>query len=211
LTNASIAFAAPAVSKVFEQCVLSTSRASLPFFDALGQALADKSALSVLVAGGSETAGIDCVQGNLKQASCAWSARYASLLGELFPGKTFYVHNQASGGSTMSVGLLMVGSWLQDFQPDILLVDYIVNDCFEAQESKTASLVGLYEAFVRKVQILGYGNRCDPHQQQPALSCLEHRDICSQDCIRKHHTFCKVCKGAELDCSSVFNARHAAL
>jgi hypothetical protein len=164
-------------------------RASLPptqiFVDTLVKALRDKDVLTTTVIGGSETAGVECDDGELSLKDCAWSARLAKQLTGLFPGKRFIVRNLASGGSTISVSLPLLGTWTST-TPDLLLVDYIVNDSFEGQRAWAANkeggktLIGLYEAFIHKLLELHMENRTAFVNTCTLARCEPTRAIISQ-------------------------------
>ena len=141
----------------FEQCArINSPDASMPFWGQFRQVIESNNIVRVMVLGGSETAGVECEEGLLKHKSCAWSARVVHALQGMWPEKTFLLENLASGGSTMSVALPMVGTWLSS-SPDIVLVDYIVNDAWEAQRDSVSghSISSLYESFISKCAEMG--------------------------------------------------------
>jgi GDSL-like Lipase/Acylhydrolase family len=140
----------------FVQCVQASQPGYAPghpFWDGLGT----PSVVKIMVIGGSETAGVDCRDDDGHTfKDCAWSARLGKKLSSMFPGKRIVVQNIASGGTTVSVALPMLGTWLLT-QPDLLLVDFIINDSWEAQRAGS-NLMSLYEALIRKCHSLGFFN-----------------------------------------------------
>jgi hypothetical protein len=110
----------------------------------------------VLVLGGSETAGVDCVNDLVSRKECAWSARAVSWMQAAFPCADISLYNYASGGTTISSGMASLHVWLQNPpDSDLLLVDFIVNDAFSLEQfisSKPGpvptSLSAAYEQFI---------------------------------------------------------------
>lgn len=123
------------------------------------QILETKQDIHVMIVGGSETAGVGCEEHGLNFTrtlkTCAWSARLGRSHSQLYPKKNFFIQNLAAGGSTISVGLPVLGTWLAS-KPDLLLVDFTVNDCAEIQTT-LHPLLALYEAWILKAIDLGYG------------------------------------------------------
>jgi hypothetical protein len=106
----------------------------------------------ILVVGGSETAGVQCEDGELKLKACAWPSRLARWLQTQFNQTRIVVDNQASGGTTITAALPVLGTWLSS-APDVVLVDFIVNDAFEPQDKSSAgNLIAAYEAFIEQTR-----------------------------------------------------------
>jgi hypothetical protein len=110
----------------------------------------EKGAIKILVLGGSETAGVNCNDGINQLKECAWSARYKSWLQAKCPTAQVILDNQASGGTTTSASLPSLNLWLAT-NPDIVFVDFIVNDSFEAQEN-AQNLLAIYESLILQVR-----------------------------------------------------------
>ena len=110
----------------------------------ISKTLQDVGRLRVLVVGGSETAGVNCDDGETRHKACSWPARLGRWLES--PGFRVEVDNQASGGTTISASFPSLGILLSNV-PDIFIVDFVVNDAFETQDSG-ASLLSAYEAFI---------------------------------------------------------------
>jgi len=119
---------------------------------------------TVVVLGGSETAGIDCVQRpEVVGKGCAWSARFAVWLAEVFPNASIRLLNFAQGGTTSSVILGGIGALLvgEASKADIIFVDTLVNDAHESrmwgnsgsiQVSEGSSFLAVsYEALLRSL------------------------------------------------------------
>lgn len=164
----------------FESCAHSTQvSGGHLFFSSLRHVLAQKDTVTFLVAGGSETAGVNCDDGGIRLKACAWSARFVASLHALFPTKRFVVDNQASGGTTVSVGLPVVGSWLATTTPpDFFLVDFVVNDAAES-ELNASSYAAVYEALISKASSLGFSDRLAFVQTCALEFCAERRRVIS--------------------------------
>jgi lysophospholipase L1-like esterase len=126
-----------------------------PRWSSLVFKLHNKKRVDVLVVGGSETAGIECDDKFLRGSAreCAWPARLKLHLLRIFPETRVQVRNIASGGTTITAGLAALGAWLRsESPPDVLLVDYIVNDAFEVQVGQDGQnwplLTAAYERFI---------------------------------------------------------------
>ena len=131
----------------FERCLpVAQSLSGKAVWNKIGQACQEASALDILVVGGSETAGVNCDDGLTQLKDCAWGARYKSWLLATCPSSQVNVDNQASGGTTMSSALPVMSTWLAR-RPDIIFIDFIVNDSFEPQEN-AKNLIAIYEAFI---------------------------------------------------------------
>ena len=180
-------FIAPAqttsVLPYFEECVMANTHRfgeKHAFWQKLERVLESKTEISIMVVGGSEAAGVACAERGsnytYERKTCAWSTRLARLLGQIFPGKRFIVTNLAAGGTTISVGLPVLGTWLAS-EPDILLVDFTVNDCLEAQTSRTYPILSLYEAWTLKARALGYGSKTAFVVSAALEKCHGLRDI----------------------------------
>jgi hypothetical protein len=110
----------------------------------------------VLVLGGSETAGVDCVNDLVSRKDCAWSARAVSWMRAAFPCAEISLHNYATGGTTLTSGMASLHVWLQNPpDSDLLLVDFIVNDAFSLDQFSSSkpgpvptSLSAAYEQFI---------------------------------------------------------------
>jgi hypothetical protein len=113
-----------------------------------------KEEVTILVVGGSETAGGDCEDGDRKARECAWPARYERLLRARFPSAKLTLYNYGVGGTTTASAVPLVPSWFRHFASsggvDLLIADFTVNDCFELQP-RHERLAGAYEAFIRAV------------------------------------------------------------
>ena len=137
----------------FERCLPvahSLSGTSNAVWSKIGQACDQSITLEILVVGGSETAGVECHDGVTKLKDCAWSARYKSWLSATCPSARIQLDNQASGGTTMSSALPVLSTWLAR-KPDIVFIDFVVNDSFEPQEN-AKNLIAIYEAFIMQVR-----------------------------------------------------------
>ena len=105
-------------------------------------AFSKKSPLDVLVIGGSMVAGALCMDYNasLLLNECSYPARAATRLSQLlFPGTSMHhalnIENRARGGQTskvMAAGL--PGLMKHTVPPDIVVIDFTVNDLLELQE-----------------------------------------------------------------------------
>lgn len=143
------------------------------------QTLEMKQDIHVMIVGGSETAGVDCVEHGINFTktlkACAWSARLGLSHSQLYPEKNFFFQNLAAGGSTISVGLPVLGTWLTS-KPDLLLVDFTVNDCAEIQTT-LHPLHSLYEAWILKAIDLGYGQKMAFLVSSALQNCRGTRDV----------------------------------
>lgn len=121
----------------------------------LMQSLIQKSQYRIIVAGGSETAGVLCKNDLLSQKQCAWSARLVAIFKSVLPGKDIKLTNVASGGTTITAGLASLSSWIVDGMPDLIILDYIVNDSYEAQINiGGGSILTAYEAMIIQIHKL---------------------------------------------------------
>eukprot|EP00928_Gymnodinium_smaydae_P098204 TRINITY_DN9081_c0_g1_i1.p1 TRINITY_DN9081_c0_g1~~TRINITY_DN9081_c0_g1_i1.p1 ORF type:complete len:504 (+),score=78.78 TRINITY_DN9081_c0_g1_i1:164-1675(+) len=100
--------------------------------------------LTILVLGGSETAGVACNQKpehgeEMLAAECAWSARLRNILEASSPGAKVNLINLAHGGTTTSVILGGIGLVLKSLKNTVSLdsIDFVFIDtlCNDAQEA----------------------------------------------------------------------------
>ena len=141
----------------FESCLSLARLMSRPtnaMWVNISKTLHDVGRLRVLVVGGSETAGVNCDDGETRHKACSWPARLGRWLES--PGFRVEVENQASGGTTISASFPSLGILLSNV-PDIFIVDFVVNDAFETQDSG-ASLLSAYEAFIIRTRRRGVFN-----------------------------------------------------
>ena len=97
--------------------------------------LASDQAVRVVVFGGSEAAGTGCDDGTLRYAGCSWSSRFVMWLRLAFPHARITYENYAAGGTTTAGILPALRTILATGpEPDLILVDFLVNDAFEAQD-----------------------------------------------------------------------------
>lgn len=110
----------------------------------------------ILVLGGSETAGVSCEEGDITLKECAWSARFVSYLRSQFSDVNFVLLNVAVGGTTISVALPSISQWLGLVdEPALVLIDFIVNDTFDYQDSKISNnILASYEQVIQTMKRL---------------------------------------------------------
>lgn len=88
----------------------------------------------VLVFGGSEASGVNCVEGELKFQECAWPARVARWLSSRFPAATVAHDSYARGGTTTASNLPALPGVLKSVDAAshgaslLVLLDWCVND-----------------------------------------------------------------------------------
>lgn len=91
----------------------------------------------VAVLGGSEAAGTGCDDGTLRVAGCSWSARFVAWLRQAYPRAQIGYENHGAGGTTTAGILPSLRPILEATGspvPDLILIDFLVNDAFEAQD-----------------------------------------------------------------------------
>lgn len=93
--------------------------------------------IRVVVLGGSETAGTGCDDGSTKLAGCSWSARFVRWLNHAYPHAAIEYENHGAGGTTTAGILPSLRPILEGpGRPplDLVLIDFLANDAFEAQD-----------------------------------------------------------------------------
>ena len=107
------------------------------------RAASNSTALSIIQLGGSMAAGVDCVDDEFGVGkACSYSARFARSMAMVADAPiNITYHNRAMGGTTTAgvlpqLELLLTGgtSLSRKASPDIILVDFSVNDRFEEQD-----------------------------------------------------------------------------
>jgi hypothetical protein len=153
------------------------STRSMKAWERVSELFLTKANLNIMVVGGSEAAGVDCSDGASKGKACAWSSRLVNMLSCVVPKSKVNLQNLATGGTTITVALASLAAWVRS-QPDldVLLVDFIVNDAFEAQDMRSGNisqnLIAAYEKFV----ILAY-------EYQPHIELMFVNTCCLDRCI----------------------------
>jgi hypothetical protein len=112
-------------------------------------------AANIMVIGGSETAGMECLEpkGTRLQRlgrDCAWPSRLHDWLHHTFPAAVVTVENVARGATTTRVFLASIGTLLGDDRaksgkpvPDMILSDFCINDAYE-EKGPGSSSTGVY-------------------------------------------------------------------
>eukprot|EP00929_Paragymnodinium_shiwhaense_P008095 TRINITY_DN112022_c0_g1_i1.p1 TRINITY_DN112022_c0_g1~~TRINITY_DN112022_c0_g1_i1.p1 ORF type:complete len:678 (-),score=109.81 TRINITY_DN112022_c0_g1_i1:382-2415(-) len=125
--------------------------------------LARRETVTILEIGGSFTYGEGCADGEHKVGKCAWPARTERWFKQLFPASEI-VWEHRPRRSTTSVGFLTgIGALIKSLRgvPDIIIVDTLINDVFEAMRGLTTTGVnfdqvqrGGFEALLRALREL---------------------------------------------------------
>lgn len=89
--------------------------------------------ISVVVLGGSVTAGALCKQGTRENKSCSWVARIESWLSAVYPRRRVSVVNLARGGTQTEVALASLSTIFTGMKHkvDLIFTDFSVNDVYE--------------------------------------------------------------------------------
>ncbi len=105
----------------------------------------------ILILGGSLPAGVDCNDGQSTFKQCSYPGKLEKWLLHRFPHVKLIVDNQASGGTPISAAIPSLSFWLRS-KPDLILIDYSVNDAYEMQTFRGMPVMYLYESFIQQVR-----------------------------------------------------------
>jgi hypothetical protein len=117
-----------------------------------------RSKVTILVTGGSLTAGNSCYDETPFDSFklCCWVNRFAHWLQLAYPDIRISVINTANGGTTSPAAIPTISYQIAELKPDLVIWDHSVNDCCESTGvAKTPDgMLGALEAYrlaIRKV------------------------------------------------------------
>ncbi|KAK3277416.1 hypothetical protein CYMTET_14579 [Cymbomonas tetramitiformis] len=120
------------------------SPGNMAAFGKLFEACESTSSVTMLVMGGSMTAGVLCSDSahDLNEQACSYSARFATWLNSTIANSVMYI-NEARGGTTSDTGASILGVLVPHLQPDIIMTDYSINDIldFESKDGKRGGMI----------------------------------------------------------------------
>ena len=118
-------------------CILLFGTA-LPAAAASGDYFIDRETLNVVYLGGSITEGAGASSNTL-----CWASLITEKLKERFPQKEIAAHNAGIGGTGSNFGLYRLQRDVCSYEPDLVFVEFAVNDRSEAKEYTQKHMEGI--------------------------------------------------------------------